>query len=319
MSHGQLQIIHGNASGELARRIAETLRVPVTPAKVGRFPDGEVDVRVDANVRGNDVFLVQSTCPPVNDNLMELLILMDAVRRASASRVTAVVPYFGYARKDRKDEGRVPITAKLVANLLVEAGADRVLTVDLHAAQIQGFFDVPVDHLYAAPVLADYFGSLGLPNLSIVAPDVGSSKMARGYAGRLGGDLAIIDKKRVASDRTEATALIGTVAGRHVLIIDDMISTAGSICDAARVVREAGALSVRIAATHGVLCGPARERLRAAPVEEIVLTDTIPVDPAGLPRLRVLSMAPLLAETIQAVHEERSVSALFRRKEAGMS
>jgi ribose-phosphate pyrophosphokinase len=319
VSHGQLQIIHGNASGELARSIATLLKTPVTPAKVGRFPDGEIDVRVDGNVRGNDVFLVQSTCPPVNDNLMELLILIDAVRRASASRVTAVIPYFGYARKDRKDEGRVPITAKLVANLLTQAGAHRVLTVDLHAAQIQGFFDVPVDHLYAAPVLAEHFRSLELADITVVAPDVGSSKMARGYAARLGGDLAIVDKKRLAADRTEAAALIGTVEGRNVLIIDDMISTAGSITDAARVAREHGAKSVRIAATHGVLCGPARERLRAAPVAEIVLTDTIPVDRAGLPSLQVLSIAPLLAEAILRVHEEQSISALFQRREAGMS
>ena len=232
MSHGQLQIIHGNASGELAQRIADRIHIPVTPAKVGRFPDGEIDVRVDENVRGNDVYLVQSTCPPVNDNLMELLIMMDAVRRASASRITAVIPYFGYARKDRKDEGRVPITAKLVANLLTQAGAHRVITIDLHAAQIQGFFDVPVDHLYSAPVLAEHFRSLALPDLTIVAPDVGSSKMARGYASRLHGELAIVDKKRISADKTEATALIGSVQGRSVLIIDDMISTAGSICDA---------------------------------------------------------------------------------------
>ncbi len=319
MSHGQLQIIHGNASGELAQRIADRIHIPVTPAKVGRFPDGEIDVRVDENVRGNDVYLVQSTCPPVNDNLMELLILMDAVRRASASRITAVIPYFGYARKDRKDEGRVPITAKLVANLLTQAGAHRVITLDLHAAQIQGFFDVPVDHLYSAPVLAEHFRSLALPDLTIVAPDVGSSKMARGYASRLHGELAIVDKKRISADRTEATALIGSVQGRSVLIIDDMISTAGSICDAARVSREHGAKSVHVAATHGVLCGPARERLRAAPVEEIVLTDTIPVDMAGLPNVRVLSIAPLLAEAILRVHEEKSVSALFSRREDGMS
>ncbi len=319
MSHGQLQIIHGNASGELARRIADRIHIPITTSKVGRFPDGEIDVRVDENVRGNDVYLVQSTCPPVNDNLMELLILMDAVRRASASRITAVIPYFGYARKDRKDEGRVPITAKLVANLLTQAGAHRVITLDLHAAQIQGFFDVPVDHLYSAPVLAEHFRSLALPDLTIVAPDVGSSKMARGYASRLHGDLAIVDKKRISADKTEATALIGNVQGRNVLIIDDMISTAGSICDAARVSREHGAKSVRVAATHGVLCGPARERLRAAPIEEIVLTDTIPVDLAGLPNLRVLSIAPLLAEAILRVHEEKSVSALFSRREDGMS
>jgi ribose-phosphate pyrophosphokinase len=319
VSHGQLQLIAGNASVRLADRIASHIDIERTPAKVGHFPDGEIDVRVEENVRGNDVFLVQSTCPPVNDNLMELLILIDAVRRASASRVTAVIPYFGYARKDRKDEGRVPITAKLVANMLVTAGAHRVLTVDLHAAQIQGFFDIPVDHLYAAPVFAEHFNSLGLEDLTVVAPDVGSSKMARGYAGRLGGELAIVDKRRVTAERTEATALIGSVEGRNVLVIDDMISTAGSITEAARVVKEAGAKSVRLAATHGVLCGPSRERLRAAPVQEIVLTDTIPVDTAGLPGLKVLSIAPLLAEAILRVHQERSLSALFLRREEGMS
>ncbi|MHC5012137.1 MAG: ribose-phosphate diphosphokinase [Planctomycetota bacterium] len=319
MSHGELQLIAGNATPKLAGRIAEALGLAPSPSRVGRFPDGEIDVQVNANVRGNDVFIIQSTSPPVNDSLMELLILIDAVRRASASRITAVIPYFGYARKDRKDEGRVPITAKLVANLLVQAGAQRVLTVDLHAAQIQGFFDIPVDHLYAAPVLAQHFRDQRIDDLTVVAPDVGSSKMARGYANRLNGELAIVDKRRVSGEEVEVGAVIGDVEGRNVLIIDDMISTAGSIVEAARTVRRAGAVTVRITATHGVLCGPARERLAAAPVDEIVLTDTIPVDQTGLDNLTVLSIAPLLAEAIQRVHEERSISVLFNRREEGMS
>jgi ribose-phosphate pyrophosphokinase len=307
-------LIAGNACPALADEIAGELNIQRTSARVGRFPDGEIDVQINSNVRGADVFLVQSTSPPVNDNLMELLILIDAARRASATRITAVVPYFGYARKDRKDEGRVPITAKLCANLLTKAGADRVLTVDLHAAQIQGFFDVPVDHLYSAPVLVQHFDRQRIENLTVVAPDVGSSKMARGYANRLGGDLAIVDKRRISAEHTEISAVIGEVKDRNVLLIDDMISTAGSITDAARLCADSGATSVRIAATHGVLCGPARERLRAAPVEEIVLTDTIPVDTTGLPTLRVLSIAPLLAEAIMRVHTEQSLSVLFSRK-----
>ena len=316
MSQRSLELIAGNACPDLADEIASELNIQRTSARIGRFPDGEIDVQITENVRGADVFLVQSTCPPVNDNLVELLIMIDAARRASATRITAVIPYFGYARKDRKDEGRVPITAKLCANLLTKAGADRVLTVDLHAAQIQGFFDVPVDHLYSAPVLVRHFLGQRLGDLTVVAPDVGSSKMARGYAQRLGGELAIVDKRRISADETEIGAVIGDVAGRHVLLIDDMISTAGSITDAARVCAENGAKSVRIAATHGVLCGPARERLRAAPVEEIVLTDTIPVDPTGLPNLKVLSIAPLLAEAIMRVHTEQSLSVLFSRSGA---
>ena len=319
MSDHKLQLIAGNACPDLADRICEELTIQRTSARVGRFPDGEIDVHIQHNVRGGDVFIVQSTSPPVNDNLMELLILIDAARRASASRVTAVIPYFGYARKDRKDEGRVPITAKLVANMLVEAGANRVLTVDLHAAQIQGFFDIPVDHLYAAPVIRRYFDRINIPNLTVVAPDVGSSKMARGYAERMGGTLAIIDKRRVSASETEVGAVIGEVEGRNVVMVDDMISTAGSITEAARICRDNGALSVRIAATHGVLCGPARERLKNAPIDELALTDTIPVDRTGLENLTVLSTAPLLAEAIIRVHEERSISALFKDREIGMS
>ncbi len=314
MSQRSLELIAGNACPGLADDIARELSIQRTNARVGRFPDGEIDVQIEANVRGADVFLVQSTSPPVNDNLMELLILIDAARRASAMRITAVIPYFGYARKDRKDEGRVPITAKLCANLLAKAGADRVLTVDLHAAQIQGFFDIPVDHLYSAPVLVGHFKAQRLDPLVVVAPDVGSSKMARGYANRLGGELAIVDKRRVSAESIEVGAVIGDVKDRHALLIDDMISTAGSITEAARVCHEQGAKSVRIAATHGVLCGPARERLREAPVEEIVLTDTIPVDPAGLPNLTVLGIAPLLAEAVMRVHTEQSISVLFNRQ-----
>ncbi len=314
MTNRSLEIIAGNACPALADDIARELSVRRTSARVGRFPDGEIDVQINANVRGSDVFLVQSTSPPVNENLMELLLLIDAARRASAARITAVIPYYGYARKDRKDEGRVPITAKLVANLLVQAGAHRVLTVDLHAAQIQGFFDIPVDHLYASPVLVRHFREQRISDLTVVAPDVGSSKMARGYANRLGGDLAIVDKRRVSADRIEVGAVIGEVKDRNVLLIDDMISTAGSITEAARLCVARGARSVRIAATHAVLCGPARERLAAAPVEEVVLTDTIPVDPTGLDRLTVLRTAPLLAEAIMRVHTEQSLSVLFQRE-----
>ena len=316
MRHGSLQLVAGNANPKLADRIADLLGIERSPARVGRFPDGEIDVQVNENVRGNDVFIVQSTSPPVNDNIMELLILIDAVRRASADRITAVIPYFGYARKDRKDEGRVPITAKLIANLLAVAGVNRVLTVDLHAPQIQGFFDIPVDHLYAAPVIREHFAAQHLEDITVVAPDVGSSKMARGYAERLGGDLAIVDKRRISGDTVETGAVIGTVEGRNVLMIDDMISTAGSITEAATVVRKLGAKSVRIAASHGVLCGPARERLRSAPIDELVLTDTIAVDSAGLSNLTVLSIAPLLAAAIARVHDERSISALFEPRAA---
>lgn len=315
MSHGNLQLVAGNATPKLADRIAGFLGIVRTPSRVGRFPDGEIDVQVNENVRGNDVYIVQSTSPPVNDNLMELLILVDAVRRASAARVTAVIPYFGYARKDRKDEGRVPITAKLVANLLVKAGTNRVLTIDLHAPQIQGFFDIPVDHLYAGPVIRRHFQRHAIPDLTVVAPDAGSAKMARGYANRLGGDIAIVDKRRVSGEEVEAGAVIGDVDGRNVLIVDDMISTAGSITQAALLVRAHGAKSVRISATHGVLCGPARERLREAPLDEIVLTDTIPIDAHGLDKLTVVSVAPLLGEAIIRVHEERSLSVLFGTKE----
>jgi ribose-phosphate pyrophosphokinase len=318
--YGNLQILSGNASMRLADDICRELGIAKTPAKVGRFPDGEIDVRVEDHVRGNDVFIVQSTCTHVNDNLMELLILIDAVRRASAGRITAVIPYYGYARKDRKDEGRVPITAKLVANLLVTAGVSRVITVDLHAAQIQGFFDIPVDHLYAAPVLAEYFRRQEIPDLTVVAPDVGSAKMARGYAKRLHADLAIVNKRRIDAATTEVTELIGSVEGRNVLLIDDMISTAGSITEAAKACKKSGARDVHIAATHGVLTGGSLDRLEKSGAKEVVLTDTIPIHVPGTEAwLRVLPIASLLATAIDRVHHERSVSALFVRREEGMS
>jgi ribose-phosphate pyrophosphokinase len=319
--YGNLQIVAGNASPRLADDICRELGIARTPTRVERFPDGEVDVRIEDHVRGNDVYVVQSTSPPVNDHLVELLAMIDALRRASAGRVTAVIPYFGYARKDRKDEGRVPITAKLVANLLVTAGVNRVLTIDLHAAQIQGFFDIPVDHLYAAPVLAEHFRAMRIPDLLVVSPDVGSAKMARGYAKRLGTDLAIVNKRRVSAASTEVTEVIGSVDGKNVLLVDDMISTGGSIVEAARACRERGAKDVYIAATHGVLVGSARERLAGSGAKQVVLTDTIRIDATGLLQglVEVLSTAPLLASAIDRVHHERSVSALFVRREEGMS
>jgi ribose-phosphate pyrophosphokinase len=307
----KLQIFHGNATPELASRIAECLKTTPGRADVATFPDGEVSVRVREDVRGNDVFVVQSTCPPVNENLMELLVLVDCLRRSSAMRITAVVPYFGYARMDRKAEGRVPITAKLVANLLTTAGADRVLSIDLHADQIQGFFDIPVDHLYASPVLGAYFTRLDRDDLVVAAPDVGGIKMARAYAKRLGADLAIVDKRRTGPETAKVMHVIGKVEGRPVVLVDDMIATGGSIRQAVRTLREKGATDIYVAATHGVLCGPARERLEDCPVREIVLTDTMPVRDRAPEGTRVLSVAPLLARAIERIHNSESVSSLF--------
>ena len=269
-------------------------------------------------MRGRDVFLVQSTCPPVNDNLLELLIMMDSCKRASCARVTAVIQYFGYARQDRKDEGRVPITAKLVANLITRAGADRVLTMDLHAPQIQGFFDVPVDHLYAAPVLtrwAKEMPGVGKDNRIVVSPDVGSIKRALGHANRLGKKLAIVDKRRTSATETKQEHIIGgPIAGQVCFMFDDMISTAGSICGAARKLHEAGAAEIHVAATHGVLCGPALERLAGAPITSVAVTDTIPLPPEkSSPKIKVLTVAPLLAEAIKRIHHDQSISALFER------
>ncbi|MCG3179890.1 MAG: Ribose-phosphate pyrophosphokinase [Phycisphaerae bacterium] len=311
----EMKIFGGSANPVLTRKICEYLGMPVGRGAVVAFPDGELMVKLEEDVRGRDVFVVQPTCHPVNQNIMELLIWLDCLKRASALRVTAVLPYFGYARQDRKDEGRVPITAKLMANLITTAGADRVLTLDLHAAQIQGFFDIPVDHLTAEPVLSTYFANRGLKDLVLVSPDVGNAKQARVYAQRLGGELAIVDKVRLAADKTVAGAIIGDVKGKTVLMMDDMITTAGTMVEGAKLVREHGAKRVLVGATHPVLCGPAVERLAQGYVDEIVVTDTIPVNGKAAEvlgdRLKVLSVSELLGEAIRRIHHNESVSSLF--------
>ena len=309
-----LKIFSGNANPALARKICDHLSIPLGNAYVGRFPDGEIDLKVNEDVRGADVFLVQPTCPPVNENLTELLVFIDCLKRASAARITAVLPYYGYARKDRKDEGRVPITAKLVANLITEAGADRVLTVDLHAAQIQGFFDIPVDHLLAFPVLSKYFEKLKSEDLVVVTPDVGGIKLARNYSKKLEIKMAIVDKRRVGPDETEVGFVIGDVANKNVVMIDDLIATGGSIAQAANVLKEKGAKDIYVGATHPVFCGSAVEKLSAAPIKEIIVTDTIPLNEKakGLnSKIKVLSISGLLGDAIMRIHRHESVSSLF--------
>ncbi len=314
----ELKIFSGRGNYNLSSKICKHLHLEPAAITLGKFPDGENYCKLDEDVRGRDIFLVQPTAPPVNDNLMELLIMIDCCKRASAERITAVIPYYGYARQDRKDEGRVPITAKLAANLVTRAGADRVLTMDLHAAQIQGFFDVPVDHLYAAPVLNEYFSELGMEgdDIVVVSPDEGSIKRALGHSKRLGGTLAIVDKRRTnALEVRQSTIIGGPVEGKIALLFDDMISTAGSICGAARLVHEAGAKEIHIAATHGVMCGPAIEKLREAPIDSIVVTDSIPIpEEKQLPNLVELTVAPLLAEAIKRIHHDQSISELFRER-----
>ncbi len=310
----RLKIFTGTAHPELVKELCRELGQPLGSASIRRFPDGEIDVKIEDDIRGADVFIVQPTCPPVNENLVELLILIDCALRASADRITAVIPYYGYARKDRKDEGRVPISAKLVANMITRAGADRVLAIDLHASQIQGFFDIPVDHLYAKPVLVEYFETLELENPVVVAPDVGSIRMARAYSQDLKAGLAIVDKRRQSPDHITAENLIGEVRGRDVVIVDDMITTAGSITEAAKTVKRFDARRVFLGATHGVLCANATERLRSAPVEEIAVTNTIPLPPEKqFERLRQRTIAPLLARAIDRIHRRASVSALFEK------
>ena len=311
-----LRVFSGRANIELTNKICEYLNLPAGQITIGNFPDGEIRCKIDQDVRGHDIFIVQSTCPPVNDNLMELLILIESFKRASAERITAVIPYFGYARQDRKDEGRVPITAKLVANLLTQAGVNRILAMDLHAAQIQGFFDIPVDHLTAAPVLEHYIHSLNIPpeQLIVVSPDVGSIKRAASHAESLGGRLAYIDKRR-SGNRVEQVKLIadGSIEGKAAIILDDMISTAVSMAGAARLVQKHGAAKIYAGATHGVLCGDAAEILRDAPIENIILTDTIPLAQGLLPNLKVLSLAAMLGEAIRRIHFHESVSCLFTK------
>jgi len=308
-----LKIFSGRANPALSDRICEYLGVPPGKRSLGNFPDGENSCKIDEDSR--DVFLVQPTCPPVNDNLMEMLIMMDSCKRASAERITAVVPYYGYARQDRKDEGRVPITAKLVANLITRAGADRVLTMDLHAAQIQGFFDVPVDHLYAAPVLNKHFQDkdFNKDDIIVVSPDEGSIKRALGHAKRLGGKVAIVDKRRSSAVATEQVAIIGgPVKDKICLMFDDMISTAGSIAGAAKICREQGAREIHVATTHAVLAGSAVRRLAEAGLASLVCTDTIPLRPEQvLPNFEIRTVSHLLGEAIKRIHRNESVSRLF--------
>jgi len=309
-----LKLFTGNANRALAEEIAQYLHVPLGDAEVSRFSDGEVFVQVNENVRGTDVFIIQPTCPPVNDSLMELLIMIDAFKRSSAHRITAVLPYYGYARQDRKVQGRMPISAKLVADLLEAAGVDRVLALDLHAGQIQGFFSVPVDHLFAGPVvMIDYLRKKDLQDAVIVAPDAGGVERARAIAKRLSAGLAIIDKRREGPNSAVAMHLIGDVEGRDAVVIDDMIDTAGTLAQAVGAVQREGARRILACGVHAVLSGPAIERIKASPIEEVVVTNSIPLtaDKRTAARITVLTVAPLLGEAIRRIHDEESVSTLF--------
>jgi len=311
----KIKLFAGRANPALAQKVCDYLQIPLGRGRTELFPDGEVIVRVDEDVRGRDCFIVQSSCHPVNAHLMELFIWIDCLKRASAGRITAVMPYFGYARQDRKDSGRVPITAKLVANLLERAGADRVVSVDLHAAQVQGFFDIPVDHLNAGPVFGRWFRSLGVENHVWVSPDVGNVKRAQVYASLYGGDICIIDKRRISGVTTEMKTVIGDVKGKTVLMTDDMITTGGTITEAVRILQDHGAKDIYISATHAVLAPPAIERLANCPFTKIAVTDTIPNDGRTEPiadRLTILSVADLLGEAIFRIHHNKSVSAMFR-------
>ena len=309
-----LKVFGGTSCPDLTESICQYLEVPAGLAKVEMFPDGEKFIKLEEDVRGKDCFVIQSTSAPVDINLMELLIFLDCLKRASARRITAVIPYFGYARQDRKDEGRVPITAKLVANMLTIAGANRVLSIDLHAAQIQGFFDIPVDHLMAEPVLVEYFKSKNIQDLTIVSPDVGNMKTAARYASALGGDLAIIHKKRISGSEVECGEIIGEVKGRNVVMCDDMISTAGTMCSAAKLVKDRGAKSIIVGASHGVFAGSAIERIKAAPFDEVIVTDTIPQTAQNeIPNMKVLSIAKLLGEAIKRTHRNKSISSMFQK------
>lgn len=308
-----MMIMTGTANPDLATRIAEELGQPLCETTVRRFADGEIFVRIDENVRGRDVFVIQPTNPPA-ENLLELLLLIDAARRASAARVTAVVPYYGYSRQDRKDQPRVSIAAKLVANLIVAAGADRLITIDFHQHQLQGFFDIPVDHLYAAPVFMQHYRSRDLENLVVVATDVGAAKMARGYAKRLGSGFAIIDKRRSGPNEAEVVNVVGEVDGKRCIIPDDMVDTAGTMVNAVTALRERGAKEIYCIATHALLSGPAIERLAGADVSEVTVTDTVAIPEGkrrGLPSLATVSVASLLARAIESTHYNRSVSKLF--------
>ena len=310
----EMKIFTGNAHPALASDICDYLKVALGNASVSSFPDGETYVKINDNIRGRDVFIIQPTCPPTNQNLMELLILVDAARRASAARITSVIPFFGYARQDRKDQPRVPITAKLVANLLVAAGVNRVLTMDLHAQQLQGFFDIPVDHLHARPVMVQHLKKLAIGNLVVVSPDVGGVKMASAYAQALGAGLAIVVKNRKSATETEASHIIGDVIGKNVLIVDDLTETAGTLTSAARILRRSGALDIYAGVSHAVLTDLAVERLKDSEIKELITTDSVPVRPTSDQRVKVLSVAELLGEGIRRIHDDESVSSLFELK-----
>jgi len=307
-----VKIFSGNANPQLAQRIAEYIGEPMGSVKISRFPDGEIFVKIVENIRGQDVFIVQPTCYPPNENLMELLIMIDAAKRASAARITPVIPFYGYARQDRKDQPRVPITAKLVANLLVAAGADRLITMDLHAQQIQGFFDIPVDHLYGAPVFVKYLRARGLKDLTVVSPDPGGLKMAYAYAGMLGAGLAFVAKQRKSATEVEAINVVGDVDGRNILLVDDLTTTAGTLSSASKLLKEKGALSVIAAVTHCPITDEGIEKLKNSAVQELITSDTVPrKDWHGFP-VTVLSIAELLSEAILRVHNNQSVTSLFR-------
>ncbi len=311
--YGELKLFSGSAHPELAREIAHHLGLPMGQCRLRRFPDTEVSFQIDENIRGTDVFILQPTCAPVDEHIMEMLIMIDAFRRSSAARITAVIPYYGYARQDRKDKPRVPISAKLVANILSASGVDRVLTMDLHKAQIQGFFDIPVDHLFAAPVILDFLARQNFPDLTIVAPDAGGAERARAYAKRLDGELAVIDKRRSDDGSAEVMNVVGDVAGRTCVIQDDIIDTAGTIVKAANALKDNGAARVFACAVHGVLSGPALERIDKAPIEKLIVTNTIPLngESGRHDKILSLSVAKLLSQAIRSIHDESSVSSLF--------
>jgi len=310
----EMKIFTGTAHPRLAQDICNYLGVPLCDATVSTFPDGETFVKINENIRGRDVFIVQPTCPPTNQNLMELLIMVDAARRASAARITVVIPFFGYARQDRKDQPRVPITAKLVANLIAAAGVHRVLTMDLHAQQLQGFFDIPVDHLYALPVMMNYLQELGLNDLVVVSPDVGGVKMASAYSQTLGAGLAIVVKRRKSASETEAITVIGEVEGKNVMIVDDLTETAGTLIGAAKILQSYGARNIYAGVSHAVLTDLAVERLKSSEIKELITTDSVPVRADSDARVKVLSVAALLGEGIRRIHDDESVSSLFEIK-----
>jgi ribose-phosphate pyrophosphokinase len=313
MRDTRLKIFSGSSNRALAEEICKSIGMPLGEATVTCFPDGESFVKINENIRGADVYIIQSTCPPTNHHLMELLIMIDACRRASTSRITAVIPFYGYARQDRKDQPRVPITAKLVANLLTAAGANRILTMDLHSQQIQGFFDLPVDHLFASPVFFQYLATRRTSNMVVCSPDVGGMKMAAAYADALGASLALVAKKRVNANTVEAINIVGEVSGCDVLLVDDITETAGTLSAAAKILREHGAKTVRAAVSHCVLNETAYERLKGGLLDELITTNSVPIDTRGLP-ITVLSIAPLLGEAIVRINSNESVTSLFKIK-----